>query len=122
MNLKTLGPIIATRTFELAMADGGIGEVLIKIGKPKKHQNNSSYCPYQIIGIGDERIRYAMGSDGVQSLILAMTKIGADIYTSPEAKDRRLTWMEDDSNNLGIPVMAEVFEDKVPSPSIRLIC
>ncbi|MDM5176568.1 hypothetical protein PO883_05080 [Massilia sp. DJPM01] len=121
MNVETLGAIFATRMLELVSADGSIRPVWIKIGKPRKYEKNIRFCPYQIIGIGDEKIRYALGSDALQSLILTLTKIGADIYGSPESKARKLTWMEDESHNLGIPVFAEVYGDVVPAPSMSLV-
>ena len=121
MNVETLGTIFATRILELVLADGSICPVWIKIGKPRKYERNIRFCPYQIVGMGDEKIRYAVGSDAIQSLILALTKIGADIYSSPESKAGKLTWLDDESHNLGIPVIAEVFGDVVPAPNMNLV-
>jgi hypothetical protein len=102
MKLDSLGEIIAERNLNI------IGDekrkLIVKIGKPQTFPNSSDYyCPYQIIGLGKEKIRYAGGIDAVQSLILALKMIGADLYTSPESQSGKLRWEGDESGNLGFP-------------------
>jgi hypothetical protein len=121
MEINSLGELMAVRTLELFSPDGAeIGAVIIKIGKPVDIEVGTSYCPYQISGIGEERLHYGLGGDGVQALIIALTKIGTDLYTSAEWQTGRLTWMGDTSGNLGMPVIAEAFSEVVPAVSMNL--
>jgi hypothetical protein len=99
MKLNDVGVVIARR--ELALAGGQ--RVTVIVGKPEPFPDTPDfYCPYQILGLGPERVRYAGGVDGVQALELTLKMIGADLYTSNEAKAKELTWMG--SANLGFPV------------------
>src|SRR5438552_19029038 len=99
MDLTTVGDIFATRTLSLSGEDA----ISITIGKPQPFPDENGYfCPYQIVGIGNQKVRYAGGEDTVQALILCLTKIGTVLYTSTEAKAGLLTW--NGSRDLGFPV------------------
>jgi hypothetical protein len=100
---------IAMRSLELA---GEIlGEVTVGIRHPLPDRG-AYKCEYQIVGIGSGKVRYAMGADSMQALILALQAIGGDLYTSEAAKEGRLTWSS--SPNLGFPV-PDVIADLVPN-------
>lgn len=100
MQLKDVGIQIATRALE-----AGGKKVTVVIGKPERFPDAEDYyCPYQIVGIGSERVRYAGGVDAVQALQLALKMIGADLYTSPEAETKQLSWTGGDLGDLGFPV------------------
>ena len=108
MQLKDVGVQIATRELQ---ASGR--KITVVIGKPEMFPDGVNfYCPYQIVGIGNERVRYAGGVDAVQALQLAMQMIGAELYTSQEAQSKQLSWV-DDTGNLGFPV-PDVLQDLVP--------
>ena len=101
MKLDSVGTVIAAR--ELAI--DGAKKVQVIIGKPEKFPDSSDYyCPYQITGIGNERIRYAGGVDAVQAFQLALNMIGADLYTSKEAKAGKLNWEAGEKGDLGFPL------------------
>lgn len=80
-------------------------ERLIKIivGRPELFSSDSQdfYCPYQIFGLGDEKIRYGAGVDSMQALILTLERIGADLYSSKEGKAGQLRWINEQGVNLG---------------------
>jgi len=83
-----LGVVIATRRLHL----DNRGVVTIRFGKPRKIRGASSYfCPFQIRGIRDSKVRRADGIDGVQALELALKMAGALLYTSVEYSTGRLT-------------------------------
>jgi hypothetical protein len=90
MQLSTVGTVIATR--KLTLSNGKMATV--KIGKPKRFRggNDDYYCAYQIVGIGDKRIRYAGGVDTIQALRLALVQIGAYIGATREAKAGTVSW------------------------------
>ena len=99
MELSSVGSVIATREFSLA----GEVPVSVIIGKPEPFPDGHGYyCPYQILGMGDQQVRYAPGEDTVQALILALERIGTDLYRSPEAKAGLLTF--NGSRDLDFPV------------------
>lgn len=121
MDIFSLGDIVAERTFEKISSEGQpIGKVTVKIGRPVEVEIGRSYCPYQIQGMGEEKMRYAMGVDTIQALILALTKVGTDLYTSQEWKMRSLTWMGDSSGNLGIPVVTEALAESLSASTMNL--
>ena len=99
MDIVDLGEIIATR--KLQIAGDPKREIKILIGKPREFADHPDYyCPYQIVGIGNEKIRYAGGVDAVQALQLAVKIIGVKLQTSKEAE--KLRWL--DQTDLGFPV------------------
>ena len=108
MKLKTVGVIIATREIDI----DGNRKVLVTIGTPREFPEGGNYfCPYQISGMGNGRVRYAGGADSVQALELALQVIGTDLYTSAEFKADRLR--SEGRRNLGFPVPATI-SDLVP--------
>lgn len=105
MQLKDVGMQIATRVLDV-----GGKRVTVVIGKPEKFPDAEDYyCPYQIVGLGNERVRYAGGVDAVQAMLLALKMIGTDLCTSPEAQAKQLTWQGGQSpGDLGFPVPESV--------------
>jgi hypothetical protein len=97
-----LGIVIATRELTLASAT----TVTVRIGKPELFSDGLNwYCPYQVDGIGNGRVRRAGGIDAVQALELALKMIGAELYTSAAAKSGSLTWdAASKPSDLGFPV------------------
>lgn len=102
MKLSDVGQILGTRALKL----DGANTVTVIIGVPQRYPEGEEdyYCPYQIVGIGDERVRYASGIDPLQALTLTLRMIGADLYTTPEAKNGKLTWVgQSAKGDLGFP-------------------
>ena len=98
MKLNNVGVVIAQR--ELSLSTKAI--VTVVIGKPEPFPDgNGCYCPYQIIGLGDQKVRYAGGEDTAQALMLTLQTIGAVLYASHEAKSGLLTW--NGGTDLGFP-------------------
>lgn len=95
--------IIATRELDLANSEA---KVMVHIGKPEKYPDSSDYyCPFRIAGLGKERANRAGGVDAVQALLLALKMVGAELYTSKEAKDGHLKWVGSSGDgDLGFPV------------------
>jgi hypothetical protein len=69
-----LGQVIAERVLQ-----SDTGEVTVRIGIPKEHDQDFYITPYLIVGVGNEKNRYAGGMDAVQSLQLAFEMIGNDL-------------------------------------------
>lgn len=104
--------IIATRTLQLS-EEKGVSEsvpVVVEIYEPQSGEAEYEYfCWYKICGLGDERLKRCVGVDAVQALLVALVRIGSDLYSRDETKAGRLTWNQDE--NLGIPVP---FRDALP--------
>jgi hypothetical protein len=99
--IKNIEEVIATRSILVKDKEK---KITIIIGKPKQFPDTPDYyCPYQILGIGDEKIRYAAGIDAVQAIQLAMVMIGSDLYTLKEATTGQLRWKGDEKGDLGFP-------------------
>jgi hypothetical protein len=103
MQINDLGDVITSRNLSIV---GDIARrIEIKIGKPQKLEDHSDYyCPYQIIGLGNDTIKYAIGIDGIQALQLTLSRIGTELYTSEEGKMGNLRWVGDENGDLGFPV------------------
>jgi hypothetical protein len=114
MRLETVGKVVAERTLDLdANANGARSEIRVLFGAPKRIPGSTDvYCPYQILGLGDETVRYTEGVDGAQAMYLAMEAVGTTLNGTPEMRSGRLTWYGERS--LGFPVRAE-------RPRLRLV-
>jgi hypothetical protein len=101
-----LGTVIAHRELEL----GEGKKVTIKIGKPQRVQDHSSYfCPYQILGIGFDKLRRAAGGlDSIHAIQLAFQKIGIDLYALNKANNGALYWDGGESGDLGFPLAEDI--------------
>ncbi|MBX3506478.1 MAG: hypothetical protein KF895_13450 [Parvibaculum sp.] len=64
-----LGRVIATRRFRLRRRPDATVE--LRIGTPREMEQDA-YCPVQLIGVGDEKVRPIFGVDTVQALQLAV--------------------------------------------------
>jgi len=92
MKLESLGDVIAEREFLSIDPSGARTRIRISLGKPKPFSDSADfYCPYQISGVGDEKIRYAGGVDSMQAIQLALQIIGPDL-SSTVGNACKLTW------------------------------
>ena len=100
MKLTDIGVEIAKR--DLTVSSGK--PVTVFIGKPQRFPdgNDDYFCPFKIVGISNDSIRYAGGVDAIQALSLALQMIGSILYTSQEAKNGNLSW--NGVADLGFPV------------------
>jgi hypothetical protein len=105
MKLETVGDVMATRKLQvLAEPDH---EGLVKLGRPQPSpddpESEEYFCPFQITGVGDERVRYAAGVDAFQAIELALRLIGAFLHRLNGQAGGRIRWKCDESGGLGFP-------------------
>jgi hypothetical protein len=99
MELTSLGVVIAERRLAI---EGSDREVVVALGAPQPFEEGRGYyCPWQIRGIGSEKIRFAGGLDEFQALQLAMPIIGASLAYWQAEEKCKLTWEGDP--DLGFP-------------------
>jgi len=104
MKLESLGETIATRTLSLLCDDGPPSEVLALLGKPTQTPGyDDFYCPYQIKGVGTEKVRYSCGIDTFQALQLAIRSLGVELEVLNKDLRGRLRWEGDEKGWLGFP-------------------
>lgn len=93
---------IASRVLTLRAEDGGL-KIPISIFAPEKKKDGAWSCRYEI-GWPDEKSDKAVfGYDAMQSLVLALQIIGAEIYSSSYHKSGDLLW-EAPGRGYGFPV------------------
>jgi len=102
MHLESIGEIIATR--RLSLVDDPATQILVQMGKPQPYpENGSYYCPFQIVGIGDGKVRYGAGVDEFQAIELCLQIIGVYLWVWNGDHNGRLRW-ECDEKLLGFPM------------------
>jgi hypothetical protein len=102
MQLENIGDTIATR--RLYVPGESDREITVAIGRPVPDKESIGYCcPFQISGIGSEKLKYAKGLDAVQALQGVMVLIGADLQFLNETVGGKLRWEGDDKGGLGFP-------------------
>jgi hypothetical protein len=103
MELNDVGEIIASRRIEL-LSEDGTNEVLVRLGKPQPFPDSSGFfCPIQIVGAGDEKVRCAGGLDEIQSLQLALRMASVLLETLDPETRARLRW--NGSHDLGFQAL-----------------
>jgi hypothetical protein len=90
--------VIAERVLKATIRDKSF-DVIVRFWKPMAHPKGGWACLYKFIGIGNEKLRYAVGIDAVQALQLAMFAVGTEL--SVLRKDVKLAFLEE--NDLGFP-------------------
>lgn len=81
MDLGNMGDIIAERALTLLEDSGSSRQVFVRLGKPQSSpQGDESCCPFQIIGIGDEKVRHVFGIDAFQALQLTVRYISFRLH------------------------------------------
>jgi len=106
-----VGSVIARRILKNREPDGRESEVHVLIGQPTQRLDVDGdiqdwYCPVQILGIGDDRVRAAFGEDSFQALYLALVMTGQLLKTSVSGRKGKLTWY--DVPNYGFPFPGEL--------------
>ena len=101
-----IGEPLAERGYFLAPD----GKVTIRVGQPFTPPDHprESWCPYQVEGLGDDRVRRAIGIDHFQSIWLAMQMIGSTLYNSEQHRSGRLRFdLESQYPDLALPVFEQ---------------
>ena len=103
MRLNSIGEVIAAR--RLSLIDEPNREILVKMGKPQKTPSEEDFfCPFQITGIGDERVDSIVGIDAFQAIQLTLQFIGGRLMLLNRENGGRLRWECDEKGGFGFPV------------------
>ena len=104
MKLESIGEVIAER--RLSVAGNPSVNIVVRMGKPQplpEALGNDQFCPIQIIGVGDERVRYAAGIDAFQAIQLGMRSIAVNLLVIKRDYGLDLRWEGDEHGDLGFP-------------------
>jgi hypothetical protein len=96
---------IAERTFEFHSAAGAVEPIQLTLGKPAMipgAPDGDWYCPYRLASSGEVRESYAGGVDAVQAVLLALSKVWAELRHFP--KSGIVLWLEEP--DLGLQTIA----------------
>jgi uncharacterized protein DUF6968 len=97
--------VIATRSLKLEPPAKDI-DIPVRIFMPEA-DNGSWRCAYEIDWPNGKRSSAAVGVDSVQVLLIALQKIGIEIYTSDYHRQGQLVWFEA-NQGYGFPVTRNV--------------
>jgi hypothetical protein len=106
VKLDNIGETIATRKLLLIRENNPIEEeVFVLLGKPQTLPDHKDFfCPYQVKGAGDEKVRVAYGIDGFQALQLALSILSVELEVLNKELGGKLRWECDEKGWLGFPV------------------
>ena len=100
MDFPDPSEVIASRKLEL-LSESGLHDVEISIGKPLPFpEGNGFYCPFQIRGLGEDKVQRIGGIDSIQALQLALKILHARLMSLDPEILANLRWNGDP--NLGI--------------------
>ena len=107
MQLEGVGEVIAARILHLEEeAAGSESAITVQIGRPQcfPEPPDDYFVPYQILGIGDERVGYVAGIDAVQALQLVMRVNGAELTALSRESAGDISWEAGQTaHDLGFP-------------------
>src|SRR5687767_1242628 len=95
--MQALKNVIAERELELTMGDKK-RKVVVRLAAPFPVEHGFR-CDYQILGLGDDKVRFGTGIDGIQALQIALQNIGADLYL----RHREVSLLWEGDSDLGFP-------------------
>lgn len=105
MKLTSVGEVVAERKLVLRVDTGPDCEVFVLLGKPQPFPDSTDYyCPYQIKGIGEEKIKYLGGVDAFQAIGFALQALGAELQVLNQKAYGKLCWDGDEKGSLGFPI------------------
>jgi hypothetical protein len=103
MELDSIGEVIAERVLKRSVNGGEPQDVVVRLGKPQPFPDGSGYfSPFEIIGIGERKIRYAAGVDAFQSLQLVLRMISVTLHYWKNEPSSTM-FMDEPGDDLGFP-------------------
>ncbi len=100
-----VGQVIAERKLTALDSSEASDGVRVFLGKPERLPDRPDfYCPFQILGVGSDKVRCAYGIDAFQAIQLAMSAIGVFLTELNESEGSRLRWEGDEGGWLGFPL------------------
>ena len=107
--MDELKSIILERSFELLGANGKSEKISLFIGKPYQISESDVSltwrCPYQIVGIGLEKIKEGPGIDSIDAMLMSLQIAEAYLKSYGQTEGKTITWLGED--DLGLSIMSQ---------------
>jgi hypothetical protein len=104
MKLDSVGEIVASRKLTLVRENEPKESIEVLMGKPQQTPGHDDYyCPYQIKGMGRNKVMAIHGIDSFQAMQLALNTIGVELAVINRDSGGKLFWEGDERGNLGFP-------------------
>lgn len=96
--MEEMDEAIVERTFDVDGAGEPKREIILRIGKPAldSAKGGDWFCPYQLSGVGEGRVRKAYGVDSLQAFLLCLSKAKAELDRYQRQTDVRVSWLNQD--------------------------
>ena len=91
-----MGPVIAERHLTLHRRGKRTLPVLVRIGRPRpwpEALHGDWMCTFQVVGLGDEKVRYVCGVDAMQAMLLAAHRQPDNIAALARAAGGECRWL-----------------------------
>lgn len=103
--------VMATRTLTWTRQSGATTGVHVSIGTPQRRVfietgRSDWYCPFQIVGLGDDSVKTGLGGDSLGALMSALRVCGAIVAASAPARAGALDY--DELPGFGFPIIPEL--------------
>lgn len=92
-----LGYVIGERVIEFCDPEGRSRRVTVRLGAPVRLPEGDYRCPFQLLGLGDDRVRAPWGEDSFIALEYAIQMIGQILDHSLDRLQLRLPASRDNS-------------------------
>jgi hypothetical protein len=103
MEIEDIGEVIAERVLKRSINHAEPQDVVVRLGKPRPYPDGDGYlCPFEIIGLGEPKIKYGAGVDAFQSLQLALRTISVLLQFYRRQLSAELCWIKQ-GDDLGFP-------------------
>jgi len=92
----TLGPVIAERNLTFHRRGVRTRTVRVRLGRPRPWPRtlySDWMCTYQVLGLGDSRVKRAIGVDGLQALLLAAHVLPAEVAARAKLEGGVCRWL-----------------------------
>ena len=104
MKIDKIQNVVVKRVFVTSSST----EISILIGKPELFPPGEGidgffYCPFQITGVEDERVKYGAGADSLDAMFGAIRMLVASLESSTVGETLRWKFGDALQKNLGLP-------------------
>ena len=102
--MRTVGSIIAERTLILEQPTRK-KRVTVRLGRPRPFRDGQGdyFCPFQIVGLGEDQVERAGGVDAFQAIQMAMTGIAVRLRQRISKNQKRSLYWLVHGDDLGFP-------------------
>jgi hypothetical protein len=113
-----LGEITLERQFEFVDRHGDSGIITLRLGKPTIQSDSDSSlkwrCPFQIVGLGPEKLKEAPGMDAVDAVLNSLRLAEVLLTSYGQSYNTKITWHGEVDLGLSLLPVASSEQDRNP--------